>query len=241
MLPPPQEGVGSASVWFFSGGPLSSPSHAPPPVKALIEHEMKNGIPANRIVLGGFSQVRGGGEKGEGVAGRGVVSSWLALSLLQGGALSLYTALTCPHPLAGIVALSCWLPLHRAFPQVSASMTPLPPFVPPGGVGAVCAEAPLLPRILSGPQAANGNAKDLAILQCHGELDPMVPVRFGALTAEKLRTVVTPARVQFKTYPGVMHGSCPQVSGKGPLPAPTPFLPPSLLPSGASDSPPRTP
>ncbi|XP_021570198.1 acyl-protein thioesterase 2 isoform X6 [Carlito syrichta] len=59
-------------------------------IKALIEHEMKNGIPANRIVLGGFS---------------------------QGGALSLYTALTCPHPLAGIVALSCWLPLHRAFPQ----------------------------------------------------------------------------------------------------------------------------
>ncbi|KAK7801651.1 hypothetical protein U0070_015500, partial [Myodes glareolus] len=124
----------------------SCPSH--PPVKALIEHEMKNGIPANRIVLGGFS---------------------------QGGALSLYTALTCPHPLAGIVALSCWLPLHRNFPQ-----------------------------------AANGSAKDLAILQCHGELDPMVPVRFGALTAEKLRSVVTPARVQFKTYPGVMHSSCPQ-------------------------------
>ncbi|XP_032247239.1 acyl-protein thioesterase 2 isoform X1 [Phoca vitulina] len=123
-------------------------------IKALIEHEMKNGIPANRIVLGGFS---------------------------QGGALSLYTALTCPHPLAGIVALSCWLPLHRAFPQV-----------------------------FSGPQAANGSAKDLAILQCHGELDPMVPVRFGALTAEKLRSVVTPARVQFKTYPGVMHSSCPQ-------------------------------
>lgn len=59
-------------------------------IKALIEHEMKNGIPANRIVLGGFS---------------------------QGGALSLYTALTCPHPLAGIVALSCWLPLHRNFPK----------------------------------------------------------------------------------------------------------------------------
>lgn len=53
----------------------------------------------------------------------------------------------------------------------------------------------------------------------------MVPVRFGALTAEKLRSVVTPARVQFKTYPGVMHSSCPQVSGEGSLPAPT-FLPP---------------
>ena len=33
-------------------------------IKALIEHEMKNGIPANRIVLGGFSQVRG--ERGQG-------------------------------------------------------------------------------------------------------------------------------------------------------------------------------
>lgn len=78
---------------------------------------------------------------------------------------------------------------------------------------------------LSGPQAANGSAKDLAILQCHGELDPMVPVRFGALTAEKLRSVVTPARVQFKTYPGVMHSSCPQVSGDSLFlccPTPTP-------------------
>lgn len=55
----------------------------------------------------------------------------------------------------------------------------------------------------------------------------MVPVRFGALTAEKLRSVVTPARVQFKTYPGVMHSSCPQVSGVGPLPTPTPRPPPS--------------
>ncbi|XP_032485284.1 LOW QUALITY PROTEIN: acyl-protein thioesterase 2-like [Phocoena sinus] len=118
-------------------------------IKALIEYEMKNGIPANRIVLGGFS---------------------------QGGALSLFTALTCPHPLAGTVALCCWLPLpYRAFPQ-----------------------------------AANGSAKDLTTLQCHGDLEPRVPVRFGTLTAEKLGSVVTAARVQFKTYPGVMHSSCPQ-------------------------------
>jgi hypothetical protein len=92
-----------------------------PPVKALIEHEMKNGIPANRIVLGGFSQVRG--EKGGG-------AGWVSCTFMtchasfQGGALSLYTALTCPHPLAGIVALSCWLPLHRNFPQVSVPTAP---------------------------------------------------------------------------------------------------------------------
>ncbi|XP_010224661.1 PREDICTED: acyl-protein thioesterase 2 [Tinamus guttatus] len=118
-------------------------------IKAIIEHEVKNGIPPNRIILGGFS---------------------------QGGALSLYTALTCQHQLAGIVALSCWLPLHLFFPGA----------------------------------ASNSMNKDIAILQCHGEMDPMIPVRFGALTAEKLKSVVTPAKVQFKTYPGVMHSSCPQ-------------------------------
>lgn len=37
---------------------------------------------------------------------------------VQGGALSLYTALTCQHKLAGVVGLSCWLPLHKTFPQV---------------------------------------------------------------------------------------------------------------------------
>lgn len=40
---------------------------------------------------------------------------------LQGGALSLYTALTCQQKLAGVVALSCWLPLHKSFPQVRDS------------------------------------------------------------------------------------------------------------------------
>uniref|UniRef100_A0A8C2M9M4 Acyl-protein thioesterase 1 n=1 Tax=Cricetulus griseus TaxID=10029 RepID=A0A8C2M9M4_CRIGR len=59
-------------------------------VKALIDQEVKNGIPSNRIILGGFS---------------------------QGGALSLYTALTTQQKLAGVTALSCWLPLRASFPQ----------------------------------------------------------------------------------------------------------------------------
>ncbi|KAJ0044222.1 hypothetical protein NL108_011207, partial [Boleophthalmus pectinirostris] len=59
-------------------------------IKALIDQEVKNGIPSHRILLGGFS---------------------------QGGALSLYTALTTHQKLAGVVALSCWLPLHDSFPQ----------------------------------------------------------------------------------------------------------------------------
>ncbi|MBN3305893.1 acyl-protein thioesterase 2 [Amia ocellicauda] len=118
-------------------------------IKAIIDHEVKNGIPSHRVLLGGFS---------------------------QGGALSLYTALTSQHRLAGVVALSCWLPLHRSFPQ-----------------------------------AASGNAnQDMAVLQCHGEMDPMIPVQIGEMTAEKLRTLLPPHKVTFSTFPGLMHSSCPQ-------------------------------
>ncbi|XP_054618942.1 acyl-protein thioesterase 2 isoform X1 [Dunckerocampus dactyliophorus] len=117
-------------------------------IKAIIEHEAKNGIPPHRIMLGGFS---------------------------QGGALSLYTALTCQHQLAGVVALSCWLPLHKTFPSASSGHQNLP------------------------------------ILQCHGESDDMIPVHFGAMTAEKLKCIVNPQMITFKTYPGIPHSSCTQV------------------------------
>lgn len=93
-----------------------------PLVKAIIEHEAEHGIPPHRILLGGFSQV-------------GLFSFYhllifhmtsiltnaqlnISVCLPQGGALSLYTALTCQHQLAGVVALSCWLPLHKTFPSV---------------------------------------------------------------------------------------------------------------------------
>ncbi|XP_071355453.1 acyl-protein thioesterase 2 [Trachinotus anak] len=116
-------------------------------IRAIIEHEAKNGIPPNRIILSGFS---------------------------QGGALSLYTALTCQHELAGVVALSCWLPLHKSFPSTSSSN------------------------------------KNLPILQCHGEMDAMIPVKFGAMTAERLKSIVRPEMITFKTFPGLMHSSSPQ-------------------------------
>ncbi|EFQ32750.1 phospholipase/Carboxylesterase [Colletotrichum graminicola M1.001] len=56
--------------------------------RSLIQAEVDAGIPADRIVLGGFS---------------------------QGGALSIFAGLTCPHRIAGIVGLSCWLPLSNKF------------------------------------------------------------------------------------------------------------------------------
>lgn len=116
-------------------------------INAIIEHEAKNGIPPHRIILGGFS---------------------------QGGALSLYTALTSEHQVAGVVALSCWLPLHRTFP--------------PGSCG----------------------IKNIPILQCHGECDPMVPKEFGALTSRLIQTVVNPDLVAFKSFCNLSHSSCPQ-------------------------------
>ena len=55
-----------------------------------MQEEVKNGIPAENIFIGGFS---------------------------QGGATALYTALTAPYKFAGVIALSTWLPLHHRFPQ----------------------------------------------------------------------------------------------------------------------------
>lgn len=59
-------------------------------VHEMVTKEIHDGIPASRIMLGGFS---------------------------QGGALALYSALTYAEPLAGVMALSCWLPLYNTFPQ----------------------------------------------------------------------------------------------------------------------------
>jgi phospholipase/carboxylesterase len=53
-------------------------------VRALIMREAERGIPAGRVVLAGFS---------------------------QGGAVTLYTGLRYPERLAGLMALSCYLPL----------------------------------------------------------------------------------------------------------------------------------
>ncbi|XP_024857481.1 acyl-protein thioesterase 1 isoform X1 [Bos indicus] len=137
-------------------------------VKALIDQEVKNGIPSNRIILGGFS---------------------------QGGALSLYTALTTQQKLAGVTALSCWLPLRASFPQtLSAHYT------------AFTVDCRKWKKC--GP--IGGVNRDISILQCHGDLDPLVPLMFGSLTAEKLKTLVNPANVTFRTYAGMMHSSCQQ-------------------------------
>lgn len=62
-------------------------------VHAFLDEELaKTRLPSKKLLLAGFS---------------------------QGGALALYSALTYHKPLGGILILSCWIPLHKTFPDVS--------------------------------------------------------------------------------------------------------------------------
>lgn len=111
-------------------------------IHALIQAEESAGILPERVVIGGFS---------------------------QGGALALYSAFTYPHALGGVMALSCWLPLHKQFPA-----------------------------------AAIAN-KGTPIVQCHGDCDPLVPYKWGQMTASLLKQFST--KTEFKTFKGLGHSS----------------------------------
>jgi phospholipase/carboxylesterase len=63
-------------------------------VSALIQAENARGIPSSRIVLAGFS---------------------------QGGAMALHLATRLPEKLAGVIALSCYLPLAKQFASERSS------------------------------------------------------------------------------------------------------------------------
>uniref|UniRef100_A0A3P9HKD9 Acyl-protein thioesterase 1 n=1 Tax=Oryzias latipes TaxID=8090 RepID=A0A3P9HKD9_ORYLA len=68
-------------------------------------------------------------------------------------------------------------------------------------------------RIILGgfSQAATNSAnKDMHVLQCHGDADPLVPLMFGTQTAEKMKSLINPANMAFKTYRGLPHSTCPE-------------------------------
>ena len=72
---------------------------------ALIERERERGVPYERIVVAGFS---------------------------QGGAIAHHTAIRFPHRLAGLMALSSWLPLADTVDGEVAQPRDLPVFVAHG-------------------------------------------------------------------------------------------------------------
>jgi len=59
-------------------------------IHGLIDAEVSSGIPSDRIVLGGFS---------------------------QGGAISVFSGITAPKKLGGIIGLSCYLLMHDKFKE----------------------------------------------------------------------------------------------------------------------------
>jgi predicted esterase len=63
----------------------------------LIASEISGGIPSNRIVIGGFS---------------------------QGGAMALFSGVTCPTELGGIFGLSCYLLLHSKLKEFVPAGSP---------------------------------------------------------------------------------------------------------------------
>ncbi|CAJ1404183.1 unnamed protein product [Effrenium voratum] len=118
--------------------------------------ELEKTLPANRILLGGFS---------------------------QGAAVALECALCYPRALAGCVVLSGWATptarrrLSSPSPAPSASAASSPPAT--------------------------------SFLLCHGEADDMVGLDCAEAAAESLQKAG--AQVQLHKYPGLEHGSCPQL------------------------------
>ena len=80
-------------------------------IRLMIEREVTRGVAAGRIVLAGFS---------------------------QGGAMALHTALRYPQRLAGVMALSCFLPLPQTLAaEASAANRDVPVFMAHGTADAL--------------------------------------------------------------------------------------------------------
>ena len=111
-------------------------------LESLLEREKERGIDPGQIVVAGFS---------------------------QGGAIAINTVLRSSGNLAGLLALSAWLPL---------------------------------------PAATDGHGADtsLPIFMAHGRFDPMIPMQFGRLSADRL--IEAGFDVEWHDYP-MAHAVCP--------------------------------
>jgi phospholipase/carboxylesterase len=115
-------------------------------LEELIARENKRGIDEGKIVIAGFS---------------------------MGGAIAINTALHTQNNLAGMMALSTYLPL-------------------PGEV-----------------EGSTGN-RDLPVFMAHGSFDPMLPMQWGQMSAERLTE--TGFTVEWHDYP-MAHAVCPEEIG----------------------------
>ncbi len=103
-------------------------------LSAMVDVEVQNGIPTDRVVLAGFS---------------------------QGGAIALHTGLRFPQPLAGILALSAYLPLREPTRQEATDANrKVPIFMAHGS------QDPVIP--LSTSETSRKFLTDLGyVVECH--------------------------------------------------------------------------
>ena len=112
-------------------------------LEKLVAREIERGISADKIVIAGFS---------------------------MGGAIAINTALHTKENLAGMMALSTYLPL---------------------------------PSEVEGSESS----RDLPVFMAHGSFDPMLPMQWGKLSAERLSE--TGFTVEWHEYP-IVHAVSPE-------------------------------
>lgn len=124
-------------------------------IRELVKKEVEAGIPENRIIIGGFS---------------------------QGSVVSVLTALSHPKPLAGLVIMSGYLPLHKTI----------------FGENSIHANA--------ANKAPNGlNKKGIPIFLAHGKVDQVIPFKYGQASAEAYKTLGGYEDLTVKFYDNMGH------------------------------------
>ncbi len=111
-------------------------------VEALIAREIERGVAPDRIVIAGFS---------------------------MGGAIVINTALHTAHRLAGLMALSTYIPIPSAVDSSTGS-------------------------------------RDIPVFMAHGTFDPMLPLQWGQLSAQKLQE--SGFNIEWHDY-AMAHAVCP--------------------------------
>ncbi len=112
-------------------------------LEELIAREVERGISAEKIVIAGFS---------------------------MGGAIAINTALHTNEKLAGLMALSTYLPLLS---EIDGS----------------------------------GGSRDLPVFMAHGSFDPMLPMQWGQMSAERMTDAGF--TIEWHDYP-MAHAVCPE-------------------------------
>lgn len=138
-------------ISFDRNGPSDEAGirHSADTLQTLIDRELDRGIQSDRIIVAGFS---------------------------QGGAIAIHAALRSSLKLAGLMALSTYLPLHEAFDV----------------------------EVVQNPAIDN---KELPIFMAHGSFDPVLPLRLGQSSHERL--VAAGYSVEWHEYP-MEHSVCAQ-------------------------------